>query len=138
MFAAASAVAGLGLQWGRFPFPGHRALAVLAFVAGVCIALAGVREFRRSRTTVNPLAPDRASAVVSTGIYRFTRNPMYLGMAVSLLALALWWASVPGLALVLMFCAYLERYQIRPEERALTALFGRAFSDYAVRVRRWL
>jgi protein-S-isoprenylcysteine O-methyltransferase Ste14 len=136
--AAAIAATAQLVPAANLPFPGQRALALVLFVAGVGVALAGVLEFRRARTTVNPLSPDRASAVVVSGIYRLTRNPMYVGLAATLAAVAAWRSSLPGYLLVIGFCAYLTRYQIRPEERALQAAFGAEFDAYMARVRRWL
>lgn len=120
------------------PFPGHRMLSVVLLVVGAFVVGAGVVEFRRARTTVNPLAPDASSSLVVSGIYRYTRNPMYLGMAVALAGAALWRASLPGLLLVPLFCAYISRFQIRPEERILTTRFGEDFTAYMARVRRWI
>ena len=120
------------------PFPGHRLLAIAALAAGIAVAAAGVAEFRRARTTVNPMAPARASSMVTSGVYRFTRNPMYLGMALALAGIAAWWASVAGLAVAGAFCGYMTRFQIRPEERALRERFGEEFAAYAARVRRWV
>ncbi|UVJ43632.1 isoprenylcysteine carboxylmethyltransferase family protein [Pseudomonas sp. LS1212] len=112
------------------------ALAVLLAGAGVC--LAGVLSFRRARTTVNPLKPETASALVSSGIYRYTRNPMYLGFAIALLAWSIFLAWPLALLGVLGFALYMNRFQIGPEERALSALFGADFHQYCGRVRRWL
>jgi protein-S-isoprenylcysteine O-methyltransferase Ste14 len=75
--------------------------------------------------------------VVSSSVFRFTRNPMYLGMAVTLLGLSAWMATAAGLLLVPAFCVYMTRFQIEPEERALISLFGREFEQYMQRVRRW-
>jgi protein-S-isoprenylcysteine O-methyltransferase Ste14 len=122
----------------RLAFAGHRIVALAVFVLGVSIAAAGVVEFRRSRTTVNPLAPEQSSSMVTTGVYRWTRNPMYLGMATSLLGVAVWRATLPGYLLVPLFCTWLDRFQIRPEERILFARFGAQFSSYMSRVRRWV
>jgi protein-S-isoprenylcysteine O-methyltransferase Ste14 len=108
------------------------------FATGIAIAVAGVREFRRARTTVNPLTPAAASAMVRSGIYRHTRNPMYLGMLLMLAGWAVWLASVAALAVLPAFVLYLNRLQIEPEERALASLFGRDFEDYRRSVRRWL
>jgi protein-S-isoprenylcysteine O-methyltransferase Ste14 len=119
-------------------WPGHRVLAVCAFVLGPVLAGLGVFQFRRARTTVSPLRPARTQAIVRTGVYRWSRNPMYLGMALALLGLAAWWSSVPGYLAVPAFVAYLTRFQIVPEERALLAKFGPAFGDYTLQVRRWL
>ncbi len=95
-------------------------------------------NFRRQRTTANPLAPGRASAVVQSGPYRFTRNPMYLGLALLLLALCLWRGQPVALLALVLFVAYITRFQIQPEERALLAKFGPPYADYLRRVRRWL
>ena len=119
--------------------PAMRLGAALALAAaGACLDLAGLVSFRKARTTVNPLNPQSSSAVVTTGVYRFTRNPMYLGMALILLGWTLYLASPWGLLGPLVFAAYITRFQIVPEERALQARFGAAFTAYRARVRRWL
>lgn len=126
------------VAWPWLGFRGHKFLAAAFLLLGVMIAAAGAIEFRRFRTTVNPLAPDRSSSIVTTGVYRWSRNPMYLGMATSLLGVAVWRASLPGYALVPLFCAWLDRFQIQPEERALLVRFGAEFSTYLTQVRRWI
>ncbi|TAH40538.1 MAG: isoprenylcysteine carboxylmethyltransferase family protein [Dokdonella sp.] len=113
-------------------------LAVMFGVLGFAIAIAGVVAFRRSRTTVNPLKPETASELVTDGVYRFTRNPMYLGMALVLIGWAVFLSTPASLLGVVLFMAFIDRFQIRPEERAMRGLFGEAFSAYASRVRRWL
>lgn len=107
-------------------------------LAGGLIALAGVLEFRRARTTVNPLAPAKASALVTGGIYRITRNPMYLGMLGVLIGWAVYLGNAAALFGLPAFVWLLNTFQIKPEERALKAQFGSAFDRYAGRVRRWL
>lgn len=114
------------------------ALAALVAATGAFFCLAGVVSFRRARTTVNPLRPHTASALVSSGIYRVTRNPMYVGFALFLLAWALFLASLPALAGVAAFVLYIDRFQVQPEERALATLFGDDFARYRATVRRWL
>lgn len=118
--------------------PARLPLAAALVVAGALVALAGVAAFRRHQTTVNPLAPQQASSLVSSGIYRVSRNPMYVGF---LLALAGWGVFLSNWAAALllpMFVVYMNRFQIAPEERALREKFGPAFSAYASTVRRWL
>lgn len=105
---------------------------------GLAIGLAGVRSFRSAGTTVNPLKPDGSSALVVNGIFRRTRNPMYLGLLLLLLGWGLYLANPFALLLVVAFPPYMNRFQIRPEERALEAAFGQAFTEYRRRVRRWL
>lgn len=112
--------------------------AVFLVLAGVAVALSGVISFRRAQTTVNPLKPETSTSLVSTGIYRITRNPMYLGMLAVLLAWAAYLPSVWALLGPVAFALYITRFQIIPEERALHSLFGAAFLEYTTRVRRWL
>jgi len=112
--------------------------AVILALVGAAIALCGVISFRRAQTTVNPLKPETSTALVSTGIYRVTRNPMYLGMLAVLLAWAAYLSSVWALLGPVAFTLYITRFQIIPEERALRSLFGTPFVAYTRRTRRWL
>ena len=112
------------------------AIAIAALAAFFCIA--GVVSFRRAKTTVNPLQPGNASSLVDSGIYRITRNPMYLGFALFLVAWAAYLASPAALLGVAAFVLYIDRFQIQPEERALAVLFGEAFDRYRSTVRKWI
>lgn len=118
--------------------PANAWLAGLLAGAGGAFCLGGVAAFRQANTTVNPTAPATSSALVVSGVYRFTRNPMYLGFALGLLAFAVWLSNVSAVLLVPVFMGYLQRFQIRPEEQALRARFGASFDEYCQRVRRWL
>lgn len=110
----------------------------LVALGGIVVALLGVRGFRRAGTTLSPLKPDEASSLVETGIYRHTRNPMYLGLALLLLGWALVLASPLALVGPLLFVVWMTRFQIIPEERALSRLFGSQYEAYRRRVRRWI
>jgi protein-S-isoprenylcysteine O-methyltransferase Ste14 len=114
------------------------AVAVALALIGAGVALAGVRSFRRASTTIDPLKPETASALVSAGVYRRTRNPMYLGIVFVLLAWAVWLAAPWTLLGPLGFAVFIDRFQIVPEERALRARFGAAYERYRSEVRRWL
>jgi protein-S-isoprenylcysteine O-methyltransferase Ste14 len=114
------------------------AVAIVVAAAGIAVGLAGILAFRRATTTVNPMTPGNASSLVTGGIYRVTRNPMYVGVAIVLVAWAVFLASPWALVGVLAFVAYLTRFQIVPEEKALASRFGDAYASYAARVRRWL
>ena len=113
-------------------------LAIALAVIGAAFDLSGLVAFRRARTTVNPMRPQSTSSLVDRGVYRLTRNPMYVGLAFMLCgwAVFLWsWWALPG---PFAFAAYVDRFQIVPEERALSALFGADYMAYKNRVRRWL
>lgn len=107
-------------------------------LAGIALDALGLVAFLRAKTTVNPLAPSASSTIVQSGVYRHTRNPMYLGMLLVLLGFALYLAHPVPFLLLPVFPAYLTRFQIIPEERILAAKFGAEYSAYASRVRRWL
>ncbi|ABE56213.1 Isoprenylcysteine carboxyl methyltransferase [Shewanella denitrificans OS217] len=107
-------------------------------VAGIAVALAGVISFMQAHTTVNPTTPNSASNLVDSGIYRFTRNPMYLGLLSMLLGWAVFLASPLALTGTVVFILYMNRFQIKPEEKALLNVFGEAFLQYQAKVRRWL
>lgn len=131
------AVAGIGPQF-ELPSQLRNVLAGLVFAAAGTFDLLGLLAFRASRTTINPLKPGLSSTLVTTGVYRVTRNPMYVGMALLLLAWATWLSSLLPLAGIVVFVAYITRFQIEPEERALKKIFGEEFTVYASQVRRWL
>jgi protein-S-isoprenylcysteine O-methyltransferase Ste14 len=125
------------VPWLSFPFPGKSIVGLALLAAGGLVALAGVVAFRRARTTVDPTKPEKASALVTAGIYRFTRNPMYVGILLVLGAFAAHLSNLAALAALPVFVAYMNRFQIAPEERALRARFGDEFAAYARSVRRW-
>lgn len=114
------------------------ALAIALAGVGAAFDLSGLLAFRRAKTTVNPMRPQSTSAMVSSGIYGLTRNPMYLGLAFALGAWAVYLWSGWALLGPAAFAAYVTRFQIVPEERALAELFGADYTAYRARVRRWL
>jgi protein-S-isoprenylcysteine O-methyltransferase Ste14 len=113
-------------------------VALVLGAIGVVVAIGGVISFRRAETTVNPLKPETSAALVSTGVYSYTRNPMYLGMVLALSAWAVYLSSIWSLVGPVLFTLYITRFQIVPEERVLDRLFGASFAAYKKRVRRWL
>jgi protein-S-isoprenylcysteine O-methyltransferase Ste14 len=118
--------------------PYQQVTAIVLVLAGFVAALLGVIAFRQAGTTVNPTTPQSTSSLVSGGIYRVTRNPMYLGFLLALVGLAVFLANPLSLVLVPAFVAYMNRFQIAPEERVLSEKFGEAFAAYKKKVRRWV
>lgn len=126
----------LGL--GRFEFALAKPLALLLLIAGLGLMLVAAASFFKAKTTINPLRPAQASRLVSTGIFSLSRNPIYLGDLLVLAAWLLWLGNWLNLAVLVLFVCYLNRFQIGPEERALSQLFGDDYRDYCDRVRRWI
>ena len=118
------------------PWLTYASVISLVTLGGV-IALWGVKEFKDAKTTVNPLKPESSSSLVSSGIYQYTRNPMYLGLLMILLSAVIYSQHPLGLVSALGFVAYMNRFQIEPEEKMLIKLFGDEFVDYSNQVKRW-
>ena len=135
--AAMWGVSGLSAQVDVDP-TARIAVALLLAAIGVVISVSGVLAFRAARTTANPLKPELATALVTGGVFRFTRNPMYLGLSVALAAWAVFLASPLALLGPIVFVAYINRFQVLPEERAMATLFGNAYAHYRENVRRWI
>jgi protein-S-isoprenylcysteine O-methyltransferase Ste14 len=121
-----------------FELPARGAAALALSAIALAIGAAALFGFRKAKTTINPTTPQASTALVLTGIYRLTRNPMYLAMLMVLIAWALLVSNAAAFLVLPVFVAYLNRFQIRPEEQALHTRFGAEFERYCRNVRRWL
>lgn len=119
-------------------WPANILISSLFVVIGLAIALNGIMAFKRGKTTVNPKRPIDTARLVNTGIYRYSRNPMYLGMLFLLMAWAVQLGNIISIVGIVLYIAYMTRFQIVPEERALQAKFSDDFFEYKKQVRRWL
>ena len=115
-----------------------RLLAIGLLAAGIVLIVAARVSFARAGTTWSPVAPHQSRQLVTAGVYRYTRNPMYLGTLLVLLALGARLANPVAAIVALAYVAYMNRFQILPEERVLRARFGDAYVRYARSVRRWV
>ena len=113
-------------------------LAGILAIAGIAVALSGVLAFRRANTTVDPRVPQQSANLVIRGIYRYSRNPMYVGFLLLLIAWAFYLSSAAAFALLPLFVLYINQFQIAPEERHLLQKFGTEYQAYLTQVRRWL
>lgn len=122
----------------EFRLTGSSFLASSLAIVGLGIGIMGVTEFKKAQTTVNPHAPNHATSLVTSGIYQYTRNPMYLGLSLGLLGWALYLSNASSFILVPFFVIYISRFQIQPEERVMVQKFGDDYQVYTKKVRRWL
>jgi len=121
-----------------FIFPARNLFAISLAAVGVITGISGVVTFWRARTTVNPMKPQSSASLVIWGVYTVTRNPMYLGGLLILTGWAIFLSNALGFLFLPAYILYINCFQIAPEERALTSLFGQEFVAYKSRVRRWL
>ena len=126
------------LTTGGFDFQGQAYVAGLFAVCGVVILVIAIFSFREAQTTVNPLDPSETTKLVVAGLYKFTRNPMYLGQLLLLTGIAIWLGNIFNVLLLLLFVWYITLFQIKPEEEALEKIFNDDYRAYKNRVRRWL
>lgn len=125
------------LTVGSFDFLGREYLISFLLGMAIVITILALFQFYRARTTVDPSNPEKASSLVVTGLYKYSRNPMYLAMLLLLLALGLLLGNAFNVLVAAGFVAYMNRFQIIPEEQALLKTFGKAYSQYCIEVRRW-
>ena len=121
-----------------FSLNGSTALAVGLGVMGMSLGVMGVTQFRKAQTTPNPQALEKVSSLVTSGIYRYSRNPMYLGLVLSLLGWAFYLSHFLAFVLLPIFILYMTRFQIQPEEQMMARKFGKTYQAYLNKVRRWI
>jgi protein-S-isoprenylcysteine O-methyltransferase Ste14 len=134
---------GLGIYFTRqyFPFTlgaytSH--LGSLFLVSGILMLFFAAASFRKHKTTINPLKPDAASYLVTSGVFKISRNPMYLGMLLILMGIAVYFNPIGGCLICFIFWRFITNFQILPEEAAMQKLFTKEFSLYSNKTRRWL
>lgn len=111
---------------------------IVIMLAGFCLDVIALIQFRKNNTTVNPLTPEKASNIVITGLYKYTRNPMYLGLLITLTGWGLYLGNLASFACLPIFVRLITRFQIMPEERILKDKFGASYEQYTEKVRRWI
>ena len=121
-----------------FSLPYHQLMLLLGILVSGVIGLSAVWEFKKRKTTVNPIKVDSASLVVDSGIFGYSRNPMYLALFILLFCFGYYLPNLLSLSLSFLFVIYMNRFQILPEEQALETLFGAEDVDYKQKVRRWI
>ena len=134
---------GLSIYFSREMFPAVKTeysfyLGVSLLLLGFFVLISAVRLFNKDKTTVNPLSPEQATKLVTDGIFKYSRNPMYLGMAFVLGSIAVFFNLIGGIFLIALFCVYITKFQIIPEERAMMNLFAQDFDEYKKVTRRWI
>ena len=113
-------------------------ISIIVFMFGVLIVLVGGYQFRKASTTVNPLLPEESSKLVTSGIYRYSRNPMYIGFFLFLLAWSILLGSLVTLLVLPIFVLLITKVQIVPEEAILEEKFQNEYRQYKSNVRRWI
>lgn len=122
----------------RFELVYKDMLSGVSFVVGIFFGVLGVLTFRNSKTTIDPSKPQKTSTLVTSGVYSYTRNPMYLGLGFLLFSMVIHYANPLGILALVIFIWYMTRFQIKPEERTMSNKFGKDYHEYTNKVRRWI
>lgn len=117
------------------PFP-WRLLGIVPFLIGIVLNLSADQAFKEHETTVKPF--ETPSALVTQGVFRITRNPMYVGFVLLLLGIAVGLGALVPFAVIPVFAVLMDVVFIKEEERALQEEFGDAWQAYKSSVRRWI
>ena len=136
-------LSGLAIYFSKNIFPNHHGpildvFSILLLICGIIIIRTAFLSFKNHQTTINPLNLTKTSSLVNTGIFKYTRNPMYLGMVFILISIALKFNIYGGIIVVLLFFSFITKFQIVPEENAMENLFGKEYKKYKKTTRRWL
>ena len=136
-------ICGLSIYFSRSLFPtyNHTSIVIISSLflsLGTMTLIAAMLSFKKHKTTVNPLQPEKASSLVISGVFKYSRNPMYLGLSLILLSVAIQFNFVGGTLIVFTFIAFIAKFQIIPEEIAMEKLFGEEFVRYKKKTRRWI
>ena len=122
----------------NYVFEYQSILSIAIFISGLMILISAVSLFKEKETTVNPMSPEKASSLVVDGVFKYTRNPMYLGMSVVLLSISIQFNLIGGLLILLLFVGYITVFQIIPEEEAMEENFGEEYLSFKRSTRRWI
>ncbi|WP_455376601.1 methyltransferase family protein [Kaarinaea lacus] len=122
----------------KVKFANQWIVALIMFAIGLALVIISGYQFRKVTTTVDPLSPHQTTTLITTGFYRYSRNPMYIGFFLFLLAWGIFLGSLLSLILLPVFVYLITENQIKPEERILTEKFGSKYQRYLVKVRRWV
>ena len=116
----------------------QNSLSILVLIMGLVCVLPSFRLFARYKTTISPLTPSDTAALVTEGMYRYSRNPMYLGLLLVTIASTIWFGTWLGIIINIVFIFLINFLQIIPEEEALLTIFGEEYEEYKKNVRRWI
>ena len=136
-------ICGLGIYFSRPFFPEYiltlnNILSIFILLTGFGILFISAASFKKHQTTINPLKPEQASSLVISGVFSFSRNPMYLGMVFILISLSIKFNLLGGLLITSIFALFITKFQIIPEEAAMHKLFPEEFASYKKNTRRWI
>ena len=118
--------------------PLQNLISIFILSMGILILLNPVLKFKKSKTTINPIKFKKVNKLVTSGIYKYSRNPMYLGLLMIVISSSIFYLNIYSILTPLFFYVWINRFQIKREEIFLTEKFGKEYLLYMTRTRRWI
>ena len=122
----------------NFNLNGINILALVFLIIAIIMIVLSINKFKKNRTTISPLKPNKTSSLITSGIYNYTRNPMYLGLLLMLISTALFIKNFISFLIIPLFVIFINKNQILPEEQILENIFGEEYRNYTKKVKRWI
>ena len=122
----------------NFNLNGTNILALVFLIIAIIMIVLSINKFKKNRTTISPLKPNKTSSLITSGIYNYTRNPMYLGLLLILISTALFIKNFISFLIIPLFVIFINKNQILPEEQILENIFGEEYRNYTKKVKRWI
>ena len=116
----------------------NSSISILFFLIGIACFFFAIKLFKKHNTTISPLKTEKATSLIVSGIYMYSRNPMYLGMLFILISISIRFNIIGGIISISTFIIYITKFQIIPEEEQLKRIFGEKFLNYKKKTRMWL
>ena len=113
-------------------------ISIFILSAGILIFVNPVLQFIKSKTTVNPIQFEEVNKLVTSGIFKYSRNPMYLGMLMIVLSASIFYLNIYSILTPLLFILWINKFQIKREEEFLIEKFGDEYLSYKKKTRRWI
>ena len=120
------------------PIPNQDLVSIAIFLIGILILIIPVSKFIKSKTTIDPIKFKKVNKLVTSGIYKYSRNPMYLGLLMILISSSIFYLNIYSITTPFFFYWWITKFQIKREEIFLTDKFGKEYLSYKTKTRRWI
>ena len=118
--------------------PNQTLTSILILLIGILILIIPISKFIKSKTTIDPIKFKKVNKLVTSGIYKYSRNPMYLGLLLIVISSSILYLNIYSVITPMIFYYWINRFQIKREEIFLTEKFGKEYLLYMTRTRRWI
>ena len=121
-----------------FHLPNQNIISILILLMGMLILINPIFKFIKSKTTIDPIKFKKVNKLITSGIYKYSRNPMYLGLLMIVISTSIFYLNIFSITTPFLFYCWINKFQIKREEIFLTEKFGKKYMSYKTKTRRWI